>query len=69
MTLHKAIIRYDQTGCTGHAASMQLSKAAIAWLKANGREDNLVNCCDNFGALVLVLSDRDTALMLKLALA
>ncbi|WP_343545710.1 hypothetical protein [Sphingomonas paucimobilis] len=44
--------------------------AAEAWLNENNREDHLVNVYDNQErGLLFVLSDRDTALMLKLALA
>ena len=81
--LHKAIIRYDWKGhfeqsgpvWLGQAArpipihpSKALTEAALIWLKANGREEHLVNYYDNFGELVLVLSDRDTAILLKLAI-
>lgn len=42
------------------------------WLEANGRLDHLVNIYSNDGPIryemVVVLSDRNTALMLKLAL-
>lgn len=47
-------------------------KAAMAWLESSGRMEHFVNAylndMGNRGELVFVLSQRDTALLLKLAL-
>jgi hypothetical protein len=46
-------------------------KRAIAWLESSGRNEHFVNAYLNDlgdrGELVFVLSQRDTALLLKLA--
>ena len=73
--LHKARWPYsfadlfgeDRDGMVGRC------KAAMAWLESNGRMGHFVNAylndMGNRGELVFVLSDRNTALMLKLALS
>lgn len=55
-------------------ASLKRMGDVLEWLAVNERNDHYVNIYDNTdddvgrGQLVVVLSDRDTALMLKLAL-
>ena len=59
------IIRYDNQTL----AEITTLKANL-WLKTNHRSSHLLNVYDNKEeGLLFVFSDRDTALMLKLALA
>lgn len=70
--LYKAVIEYDWQA---HRNEVPLIGDAIDRLKENGSTNHLVNLYYNLGDhpfavgnVVFVLSDRNTALMLKLAL-
>ena len=57
---------------TNHAKASLLIKQAMSWLLGQRREGHLVSSYNNADAnkceAVIVLTDRNTALMLKLAL-
>ena len=69
--LFKAVIHYDAS-----LRDFMVTMVGIfQWLDENGRRAHFINYYDNtddeagLGEIVVVLNDRDTAIMLKLALA
>lgn len=52
----------------GNPNQLRVLRQAFEFLNDNGLIDHYVNCYDNDDNFVIVLSDRDTALMLKLAI-
>jgi len=71
--LHKARWPYSHADLFGEDRDGMVGryKRAIAWLESSGRNEHFVNAYLNDlgdrGELVFVLSQRDTALLLKLA--
>lgn len=73
--LFKAVIRYRHPDLfSGNIEAVDIHTRLVEWLADNGRANHYVNAylnctpCGDSGELVVVLTDRNTAIMLKLAL-